>query len=67
MEEFINDEIDMVLEGINDDRDCDGLEPIDLNDEQREQIFIALRDGYEEIWEDLYNAISDEIENFIED
>lgn len=67
MEEFINDEIDMILDDINSDREDEDLEPVELSSWQREQIFMKLRDSYEYIWEDMYNAISNEIENFIED
>ena len=66
MEDFINDEIDMVLDQMNDDIEEGGAE-IELTEWQRGQIFENLRDKYEYIWEDLYNAISGEIQNIIEE
>lgn len=57
MEEFINGEIDNVLDYINEDR----KKKIVLTDEQRETIFNNVVNGYDYIWEDLNNAICDEI------
>lgn len=65
MEDFINDEIDMVLDQMNEDIEDEENE-VELTEWQREQIFENLRDKYEYIWEDLYNAISDEIQNIID-
>ncbi len=66
MEDFINDEIDMILEEMNSDREDENLEPVELTEWQRGQIFEHLRDGYEHIWEDLYDALNDEISNYID-
>lgn len=66
MEEFINDEIDMILDDMNSDREEEDLEPVELTSYQREQIFFKLRDKYEYIWEDLYDALNEEISNYID-
>ena len=57
MEEFIKGEIDYVLDCINDDK----KNKVVLTDEQRETICENIINGYDYIWEDLNNAISDEI------
>lgn len=60
------DEIDMILDNVNSDREDEGLEPVELTEWQRGQIFEKLRDGYEHIWEDLYDALNEEISNYID-
>lgn len=59
MEQFINDEIDMILDDMNDDKFVDN--EITLTKKQRETICENIVNGYDYIWEDLYDAISGEI------
>lgn len=61
MEDFLNDEIDFVLEGKDD---------IELTEQQRKEIIDNIYNHYDYIWdyiwEDLNNAIQNEIEKILE-
>lgn len=67
MEDFISDEIDFVLEGLNDGFGDDRSESIELTEKQRKEIIESIINGYDYIWEELNNAIEEEINKVLED
>ena len=67
MEDFISDEIDFVLEGLNDGFGDDHSESIELTEKQRKEIIESIINGYDYIWEELNNAIEEEINKVLED
>lgn len=58
MEDFIKDEIDMMLKSMFD-------EEVNLTDEQYKTIYDNIVNGYDYIWEDLNSAIIGEIQNVL--
>ena len=59
MEEFLNDEIDFVVEGVLE-------EDIELTEQQRKEIIDNLTNHYDYVWEQLNDAIQNEIEKILE-
>ena len=59
MEDFLNDEIDLVIEEVLE-------EDIELTKQQRKKIIDNLTYHYDYVWEQLNDAIQNEIEKILE-
>lgn len=59
MEDFLSDEIDFVIEEILE-------EDIELTEQQRKEIIDNLTNHYDYVWEQLNDAIQNEIEKILE-
>lgn len=57
MEEFLNDEIDLVLEDMGN---------VELTEQQRKEIIDNVTNHYDYVWEQLNDAIQNEIEKILE-
>lgn len=59
MEDFLNAEIDFVIEEVLE-------ENIELTEQQRQEIIDNITNHYDYVWEQLNNAIQNEIDKILE-